>query len=367
MQAEEISDVQVVEGILSSDQVVECILPSDPDTPPIVMTRYLYDYAHVKQSLIWALLDHQRDESLFWTYEMYFSGFCEETFQLLWETYVYLYQELNPNLAPILLHLYRQSENDETMIGSWVLHLLEAPISLTYNMREKRNITIVPSSKSLPTNDILPSVLSISTTEINQYRTVTSETGGFPAWKILRIVCRFTLRSEQISENTSDALETPVYESTTSINSQGRTVHRKHRVPPSIEDRLAYEQSSEAERDDVGSDEGTETSNSRWCSWEYYASFSPIWAERIHEFRGYICHETKQIHFDDEDDLEDFHTKYGLEPDEQPRHVQESILPPCSYKYISWKLFYKMYGSTSCLRKVILRRDHQGNMSGTWI
>jgi len=330
-----------IEDIQYSDQVVEELCPSDQELPSIIMTRYLYDYTHVKQSLIWALLDRQRDESLFWTYEMYFSGFCEEIFQLLWETYVYLYQELNPNLAPILLHLYRQSENDETMIGAWTLHLLEAPISLTYNMREKRNITIVPSKLS-QTNDILPNVISISSTEVDLYRTVTAEPGGFPAWKILRTVCRFMLRSEQISEDASDMLQTPVYESTTFINSQGRTVHRKRRVQPSID-------------------------SSRWYSWEYYASFSPIWMERIQEFRGYVCHETQQIRFDDDDDLEDFHMKYGLEPDEQPRHIQECILPPCSYKYISWKLFYEMYGSKSCLRKVILRRDQRGNMSGTWI
>jgi len=311
------------------------------EPPSIVMTRYLYDYTHVKQSLIWALLDRQRDESLFWTYELYFSGFCEETFQLLWETYVYLYQELSPYLAPILLHLYRQSENDETIIGSWILHLLEAPISLTYNMREKRNIHI-SSPKLSQTNDILPSVLSICSTEVDQYRTVTSELGGFPACKILRIVCRFMLRSEQISEKSSDISDIPVYETTTYVNTQGRTMHRKRRVQPSI---------------DIF----------RFDSWEYYASFSPIWWERIQELHGYVCHETKQIIFDDDDDLEDFHEKYGFEPDEQPRHIQESILPPCSYRFISWKTFYEIYGLTSCLRKVILRRDKRGNMSGTWI
>lgn len=311
------------------------------DIQSIIMTRYLYDYTHVKQSLIWALLDRQRDESLFWTYELYFSGFCEETFQLLWETYVNLYQELNPDLAPILLHLYRQSENDETMIGSWVLHLLEAPISLTYNMREKRNIHL-SSPKLSQTNDIIPSVKCISDTEIDLYRTVTVEKCGFSAWKILRTTCRFMLRSEKISDDESDILQNPVYESTSYVTSQGRTMHRKRRVQPSI---------------DI----------SRFDSWEYYASFSPIWLERIQEFNGYVCHETQQILFDDDDDLEDFHEKYGLEPDEQPRHVQESILPPCSYRFISWKNFYEMYGSTSCLRKIILRRDQRGNMSGTWI
>jgi hypothetical protein len=312
-----------------------------------IFTRYLYEYSHVQHSLIWALLERQRDEALFWTYEMYFSGFQEETFQWLWEIYHYMYQELSPHLAPILIHLYRSSEDDDTMVGSWILYLLSSPISFTRYMREKHNMYLTYPEITENENVLLPPILMIPSTEVDKYRTVTVKNSEFHNWQILRNVCRFPLRAERICNGNMLLLErdeddkSSGYETIQYVTAQGKTMRRKRRI-------LARLDLSEMD------------------SWMYYASFCPLWLERIQEHRGQICHETQRVWFEEEDDEEAFHSDYDLEPDEQPRSVQETILSPPVYRYISWKSFYEMYGSNSHLRKIRIRRDRQGNWHGIW-
>jgi len=310
-----------------------------------IFTRYLYEYSHVQHSLIWALLERQRDEALFWTYEMYFSGFQEETFQWLWEIYHYMYQELSPHLAPILIHLYRSSEDDDTMVGSWILYLLSSPISLTRYMREKHNVYL--TYPEITENVLLPPILMIPPTEVDIYRTVTNKNSEFHNWQILRNVCRFPLRAERICNGNMLLLErdeddkSSGYETIQYVTAQGKTMRRKRRILARLD-------------------------LSKMDSWMYYASFCPLWLERIQEHRGQICHETQRVWFEEEDDEEAFHSDYDLEPDEQPRSVQETILSPPVYRYISWKSFYEMYGSNSHLRKIRIRRDRQGNWHGIW-
>ena len=312
-----------------------------------IFTRYLYEYSHVQHSLIWALLERQRDEALFWTYEMYFSGFQEETFQWLWEIYHYMYQELSPHLAPILIHLYRSSEDDDTMVGSWILYLLSSPISFTRYMREKHNMYLTYPEITENENVLLPPILMIPSTEVDKYRTVTVKNSEFHNWQILRNVCRFPLRAERICNGNMLLLErdeddkSSGYETIQYVTAQGKTMRRKRRILARLD-------------------------LSKMDSWMYYASFCPLWLERIQEHRGQICHETQRVWFEEEDDEEAFHSDYDLEPDEQPRSVQETILSPPVYRYISWKSFYEMYGSNSHLRKIRIRRDRQGNWHGIW-
>jgi len=276
---------------------------------------------------------------------MYFSGFQEETFQWLWEIYHYMYQELSPHLAPILIHLYRSSEDDDTMVGSWILYLLSSPISLTRYMREKHNVYL--TYPEITENVLLPPILMIPPTEVDIYRTVTNKNSEFHNWQILRNVCRFPLRAERICNGNMLLLErdeddkSSGYETIQYVTAQGKTMRRKRRILARLD-------------------------LSKMDSWMYYASFCPLWLERIQEHRGQICHETQRVWFEEEDDEEAFHSDYDLEPDEQPRSVQETILSPPVYRYISWKSFYEMYGSNSHLRKIRIRRDRQGNWHGIW-
>ena len=61
--------------------------------------------------------------------------------------------------------------------------------------------------------------------------------------------------------------------------------------------------------------------------WEYFASFSPVWKERIDKYGGVLNHNERKVIFEDDDMLEEFYANYGYEPDEQPREIWEKNIP----------------------------------------
>ena len=48
----------------------------------MILTRYLYPKENVEYSFKIALFEGNHEQSLFWTYELYFSGFKQETLEL---------------------------------------------------------------------------------------------------------------------------------------------------------------------------------------------------------------------------------------------------------------------------------------------
>ena len=57
--------------------------------------------------------------------------------------------------------------------------------------------------------------------------------------------------------------------------------------------------------------------NLYYYNWLYYASYSPIWFNRIQLHNGKIDNDKQLIVFDTDDDEDDFYNKYNYEPDEQ--------------------------------------------------
>jgi hypothetical protein len=72
-------------------------------------------------------------------------------------------------------------------------------------------------------------------------------------------------------------------------------------------------------------------------NWEYYASFTQVWKERIDLYKGSVNHEKKCIEFKDDEHLELFYEDYGYELDEQSKEVQDLSLLTLEQKmYIDW-------------------------------
>ena len=59
-------------------------------------SRYLYEVDEVKKTLMMSILDKRRDESLFWAFELFRSGFVTELGDLLLNIYYDFYATLNP-------------------------------------------------------------------------------------------------------------------------------------------------------------------------------------------------------------------------------------------------------------------------------
>jgi len=84
-------------------------------------------------------------------------------------------------------------------------------------------------------------------------------------------------------------------------------------------------------------------------NWLYYASFSPLWLERIRSGGGKINHETKTVDFDDDDLFDSFCNLYDYELEEQPCEIQEKCLPVLGLgvgmRMGGWAEFYKEYSN----------------------
>jgi hypothetical protein len=82
--------------------------------------------------------------------------------------------------------------------------------------------------------------------------------------------------------------------------------------------------------------------NEYYYNWLYYASFSPIWKNRIEKHTGIIYHETKKIIFKDDEHEELFYAFYGYEPDEQSLATQNKSIVEIINEY-NWKTFYNTH------------------------
>jgi len=51
--------------------------------------------------------------------------------------------------------------------------------------------------------------------------------------------------------------------------------------------------------------------------WEFYAYLSPLWNKRFHQYNITVDPEKKKVIFHDDDELEEFYSQYGYDPDEQ--------------------------------------------------
>jgi len=64
-----------------------------------------------------------------------------------------------------------------------------------------------------------------------------------------------------------------------------------------------------------------------WYHWEYFAYKSPLWKSRFDKYCINVNNEEKQIEFKYDLELEDFNEKYYYEPDEQLEEVQKCSIP----------------------------------------
>lgn len=303
------------------------------------LTRYLYPKDLVKASLLWAILDQQVDETLFWGYELYYSGFRTEIFDFIISIFVMYFKEKYPQIRPYLcrqLEKWYSQERDTTkkymnhdlIVGSILRNFASRTVSLTAILRYRTGIDYVEPEIDDTTEDelLLP---DLTPPEIKIYKTVYE----LPAWNTIRNVTRFPIRTTYCKILTTEKLAdagSDVYEMSVRVLEKPESI--------SMEDMCNH--------------------------WLYYASNSPIWLNRILQHHGTICHETRRIVFTDDavneaevSDEEEFYHKYNYEIDEQTHEFRARLFGK-SYTTISLNYFFHNYGRNSVYQdiQVTIRR-----------
>jgi len=236
----------------------------------LILTRFLYNKDHVKYSLLVTLIQHNEQESLFWGYELYFSGFQEELIDFIMVLYQKYYYFYNKKLLSFIL----------TKINAWRMD-----ISLFWNIGSilstlaKRNGKLEPfwsTHFTFPPPYFVPLSIKAKINVHLHYKDVSHllTVPITPPWKYLRTIRLYPLHVF------------PLFTSSYNIIDIYHTMY----------------------------------------SWLFFASKSPIWKERISLYQGIVIDTLSQkITFDNDDVLEDFSQLWEFDVDELPLHSKQSL------------------------------------------
>ena len=266
-----------------------------------IFTRYLYFKNEVVNSLLWAMLEKQYDESLYWIYELYFSGFQEDSFSLMYEFYVMYCQEIYPQYDGFIDKLYQEwvlNKQDHCIIGTIVKLLVESNVSLTNMLRIRQHIKPIDDTEVGNTNLIEFETVRLTPTAIHKYNTL-KLTKNMSSWSFLnKVACKYCVRRVTCDEFSI------LYPMVDVIN---------------------------------------------FDNWLYYASYTPIWNTRIKKYNGVIDHDTKTVYIENED----FDGKYDYEPDEQSGELKKMLWGNEieHYEKMTISLFCSKYGTNNVYRK----------------
>jgi len=363
---------------------------------PITFTRYLYLKDEVELSLMISLLN-KKESAIYWAFELYYSGFEEELFQHLWKIYYDFYYTLNPSFQEYFVKKYKEWEKVSTkerdrIVALIVGDLLIRPHNLeVFMLRQAVNYTkeefLLPKSieQLLESRNYLQiadfileknSVNIISTFKetiafFSKKGIKTDEDKIIKRWKKLAgylqidpkiqllafIMHNFSQLSEikmgkklYISVEQHDIV---IYET---IFKGEETNYRAYKILP-----LAYLYAIDEdkclglfqlERNKILMDDPDGLRKIYWYNWEYYASFSPVWLERIQKCKGKHNHETKRVEFPEDEEIdwpEEFYSQYGYEPDEQKREVQGKSIRNIECDG-NWEQFFLEHGKNGLFK-----------------
>lgn len=363
----------------------------------LVFTRYLYIKEEVRISLLISILNKSED-AIFWAFELYYSGFKNELFNLIWKIYYDFFSSLNPAYESYLLKkqidLFKDTNNkiQDIIISSIIQDLLFRPfntdIFMLRNICENFEVEIIYNECEIITN--------IEEVRINFTKWIANNDFRSIAQWILNInnsidlidiynICldifeqdtklpkskykKELLNVLNLSINKNIILLAKIIQLFTKKAQlkKGKSIYIN--VEP--EDIVQFESIVGSQNiknynilkkaymcaiDDLKHLSLFKLTRNKFdiqdaykYNWEYYASFSPLWEKRIKQFGGYICYDKQKVIFkeDPDDDLmQEFYELYGLEPDEQNSQVQNKSIQKIE-KIHNWKWFQKQYKNNS--------------------
>jgi len=351
----------------------------------VQFTRYLYITEEVKLALLVAILN-KSDSALFWAYELYYSGLKQELVSLLWQIYFDFFATLNPSFATYFSKKIKEfnKPRDPTIFSAVIQSLLYRPFNTdVYFLKLLTTLYQIDVAYVDETG-----IRDLNTLEANAF--VWMENADY------RSVAQWILH-----ENTSDSISLEqIYSCCLDLLklTKGRLVaefvsllecldpiHHKHYLLAKVMELFSKLKQLKkgrsvyftADKDAVSAYETLLVGNGikahhilrtvplcnidefqmlglfklkrhkynisqiYWHDWlQHAAADVPLWAARISEFGGTVA--GNRVEFPSDDLLEAFHDQYGLEPDEQPKEVQQRSIMSIE-KSMTWHTFYKIY------------------------
>lgn len=377
--------------------------------PPIVFTRYLYIKEEVAIALLIAIIEKKsQDECLFWAYELYYSGFQEEIFHIILKIYYDFFATLNPSMENYILVKYgewkkaenKKGEECDKIPGLIIANMLTRPCNMdvfilrqivqNFDIDENfiegndigtslgKNLQMTEWLKKKDYENIAKFVLE-DCPDAKLDLVIVIATGHFnngtEAEKTFDKFVNSYKKAKKVYKNTRHLLLSKILTCF--------SIHQNLKMGKNVYTALScleIDIFKTKEMTDLNLDQGRcyktlpivcrynidcskrlglfslgrrrlNLKEAYWYHWEYYASLSPIWQERLARFKGVPNENTKRIDFEDDDWHEEFYDRYALEPDEQKKEIQDKNIQEISQE-IGWKEFYDKYMGSHLMRDI---------------
>ena len=270
---------------------------------PFVLTRYLYIKEDVYISLVKSVFEKDYDQSLFWASELYFSGFQQETIEFIYAIYTTYFESNNPKLKNIMDVGLIRYDSGIHIAATMLLNLTSKRRDFTLQDFVMKNEKQEPieNAKEKETKIIIFSKME----ESSKYENYVND--DVLQRNVLKEACLY-----ESCKHLSD-----IFNCSYKVLEQ-QDLYKEHMY-----------------------------------KWLYYASFSPIWEQRIVDFKGIIDDENKTVSFSDEN-MEEFYQLYGYELDEQSKEIQNKVMHTSLVKQFTNHDLLKKYEKNRKTKKLKL-------------
>jgi len=334
-------------------------------------TRYLYEKEEVKIALTTSILDKKTEEALFWAYELFYSGFTSELYELFWKIYYDFYATRNPSFEKYLLNNLSSSSsltNDD--IGEEIVELIVNNFMIRPHTTDVFILQQIVKQYEFETckqdHEELANLLASEDYLMIAYFILNASEQSYLPEIYISMIEYF----ENLGLNIDIEKELSTFEkmnknhfliSYKRIILLSRMIHYFTLLKKiKLGKNLLLCSDEYGEENEINNYKTIEVVKPAWKTlssinllnidqnnylslfrlkrekyniinayrdnWCYHASFSPLWQERIKSCNGTVDHINKKVIFNDYDDMERFYQNYGLEPDEQKIEIQEKTI-----------------------------------------
>jgi len=314
------------------------------------------------------------NESLFWIFEYYYSGYKKKTWNLLWQVYYDFYAIQYPKYEKMIEKQYKINNENAIIYVVKNLYLLNpTPDVFILRMLQPAHPTHIYKGKtpSWATKD-KKLILAIHNKHLDNiaFYIRTYKGKEHKCYSIIReyfhTVHHLTLKEKGLNDVSYKDKIHILMTLVLYLHYDENKIHKKamfvkidkndinfiqiiHTNPitplyKTLEHKRLFEISPY-----IGgfglqrhNDEWPPVDQVLWHHWEYFAYFCPLWKKRFKQYNILVDNENHSIQFHDDDQLEDFYEKYNYEPDEQSKEVQlKSIrdIPVCTIEHWIYETF----------------------------
>lgn len=346
----------------------------------IVFTRYLYIKDEVRAALFVSLLNAS-DDAVFWAYELYFSGFAAELHSLIWKIYFDIYATQNGEFRVQLKAKLDRMHDEPTLIAAIIQELLSRPFStdvlLTrlicqyYELDSMESLSIQHLIDGRHFLELGTRILNVR--EMRQLQAMYNECMDALTVSATARKTRMASFNKSAKIATAANIEPNIALLCEVLNLLGLKLLKhataKFQTSDDVDINMYEHQSkyvtswNDLEKDAAKSIDAhkmlglfgfrrnaltrTQLFDRYNHAWVYYASFSPVWAERLERFNGTIDSIGKCVEFASDAYEERFHNRFGYEPDEQKMETKLRAL--MNIESCEWAKMGAVFGKKNVL------------------